>query len=90
MAKNITPEIMDTTLTKVMEKFADTFQQAITPLVAVLKDDMNTKMAAIALRLDTVETKLAQFQCKVPESAAAVNMNAVSGIEEATRALTAI
>jgi hypothetical protein len=46
MAKNITTEIMDTILTKVMEKFADTFQQAITQLVAVLKDDMNTKMAA--------------------------------------------
>ena len=58
--------------------------------MAVLKDDMNTKMATIALRLDTIETKLAQFQCTIPEPAAAVNEHPASGINEATRALLAI
>jgi hypothetical protein len=58
MAKNITPEIMETILTKVMEKFVDTFQAAIAQLMASLNDGVNNKLAAISTRLDDIEAKM--------------------------------
>jgi hypothetical protein len=57
MAKNITPEIMETILTKVMEKFVDTFQAAVAQLMASLNDGVNNKLAAISARLMTLKLK---------------------------------
>ena len=58
IAKNITPEIMETIVTKVMEEFVDTFQAAITQLIASLNDGVNNKLAAISVRLDDIEAKM--------------------------------
>jgi hypothetical protein len=58
MAKNITPEIMETILTKVMEKFVDTFQAALAKLMVSLNDGVNNKLADISVRLDVIEAKM--------------------------------
>jgi hypothetical protein len=47
MAKSISPEIMESILTRIMEKVADTFQNAISQLVAVVTANMDSKMSVI-------------------------------------------
>ena len=49
---------METILTKVMQKFVDTFQAAIAQLMASLNDGVNNKLAAISARLDDIEAKM--------------------------------
>ena len=64
MAKTISPEVMETILTKIMEKVADTFQNAIGQLVSVVIANFDTKMSTIASRLDSIETQMRQLQAK--------------------------
>jgi hypothetical protein len=80
---------METILTKIMEKFADTFQQALNQLVSVLNDGMYSKIALIASRLDIIEMKMAQFQSKTPDLTT-MSTNPTTSTEVATRALIAV
>jgi len=61
MAKSISPEIMESILTRIMEKVANTFQNAISQLVAVVTANMDSKMTVIASCLDSIEAQMNQF-----------------------------
>jgi hypothetical protein len=87
MAKNISPEVMETILTKIMEKVADTFQNAIGQLVAVVISNMDSKMSVIASRLDSIEAQMNQM--KNPDVATGIAAP-TAAIEDATRAIMAL
>ena len=89
MAKSISSELMETMLTKIMEKVADTFQTAIGQLVAAVMDTMNNKISVIASRLDNIELQLTQIKSVTPELGIR-STNPASGIEDVSRALMAV
>jgi hypothetical protein len=59
MAKAITPDLIETIVTRVMEKFTDVLTVITNNLSAVIRDTFNAQLAILNARLDAIEGKIA-------------------------------
>jgi len=89
MAKSISPEIMESIFTRIMTKVADTFQNAISQLVADVITNMDSKVTVIASRLDSIESQMNQFQTKRPDDTIG-KATQTAGSEEVTSVIMAL